>query len=101
MLKCKSYEFHNRNIGIFSGNDTRMSGYFIEMHRYLCTINKTIKYVIIFDEASNVRLGGELMKFIDPNSTVMHGVEHTVTLFFNDISMVLIVNNKNKSYMAI
>ena len=33
MFKWKSQEFHNKNIGIFSGNDTRMSGYFMGMHR--------------------------------------------------------------------
>ena len=32
IFKSKSYEFHNRNIGLFSGNDTRMAGYFIEIH---------------------------------------------------------------------
>ena len=31
----KSYEFHNSNIGLFSGNDTRMACYFIGIHRYL------------------------------------------------------------------
>ena len=35
IFKSKSYEFHNRNIGIFSGNDTRMVGCFIGIHRYL------------------------------------------------------------------
>ena len=35
IFKSKSYEFHNNNIGLFSGNDTRMAGYFILMHRYL------------------------------------------------------------------
>ena len=37
IFKSKAYEFHNRNIGLFSGNDTRMAGYFIGMHRYLRT----------------------------------------------------------------
>ena len=32
ILKSESYEFHNSNIGLFSGNYTRMSGYFIVMH---------------------------------------------------------------------
>ena len=36
IFKSKSYEFHNSNIGLFSENDTRMSGYLIGMHRYLC-----------------------------------------------------------------
>ena len=35
IFKSKSYDFHNRNIGLFSGNDTRMDGYFIGMHRDL------------------------------------------------------------------
>ena len=35
IFKFKSQEFHNRNIALFSGNETRMSGYFMGMHRYL------------------------------------------------------------------
>ena len=31
--KSKSYEFHNRDIGLFGGNDSRMGFYFIGMHR--------------------------------------------------------------------
>ena len=38
VFKSKLYEFHNSNIGLFSVNDTIMSGYFTEMHRNLCTI---------------------------------------------------------------
>ena len=30
IFKSKLYEFHNSNIGLFSGNDTRMAGYFLE-----------------------------------------------------------------------
>ena len=33
MFKSKLYAFQNRNIGLFSVNDTRMAGYFIGMHR--------------------------------------------------------------------
>ena len=33
IFKSKSYEFHNSNIGLFSGNDTRMAGHFIIIHR--------------------------------------------------------------------
>ena len=36
IFKSESYEFHIRNIGLFSGNDTRMAGYFIGMYRYFC-----------------------------------------------------------------
>ena len=35
VFKSKAWEFCNRNIGIFSGNETRMSGYFMGMHRDL------------------------------------------------------------------
>ena len=35
IFKSKSYDFHNKNIGLFSVNYTRMAGYFIGMHRYL------------------------------------------------------------------
>ena len=35
IFKSKSQEFCNRNIGLFSGNETRMAGYFMEMHRDL------------------------------------------------------------------
>ena len=32
IFTSKSQEFHNKNIGLFSGNDTRMAGYFKVMH---------------------------------------------------------------------
>ena len=35
IFKPESYEFHKRNIDLFSGNDTIMAGYFIGMHIYL------------------------------------------------------------------
>ena len=35
MFKSKSEDFHRRNIGIFSGNETRMDGYFMGMYRDL------------------------------------------------------------------
>ena len=35
IFKSKSQEFHNRNIGIFSENETRMAGHFMGMHRDL------------------------------------------------------------------
>ena len=35
IFKSKSQEFHNRNIGLFSGNETRKDGYFMGMHRDL------------------------------------------------------------------
>ena len=32
ILKLKPYKVHNRNIGLFSRNDTMMAGYLIGMH---------------------------------------------------------------------
>ena len=37
IFKSKPYEFNNGNIGLLSGNDTSMAGYFIIMHIYLRT----------------------------------------------------------------
>ena len=33
IFKSKEQEFHNRNTGIFSGNETRMAGYLVGVHR--------------------------------------------------------------------
>ena len=35
IFKSKYQDFYNKNIGIFSGNDTRMAGYSVRVHRYL------------------------------------------------------------------
>ena len=35
IFKPKSFEYYNRNICLFSGNDTRMAGNFVEIHRNL------------------------------------------------------------------
>ena len=39
----------------------------------------------MFDGASNVQLGGELMKLHYPKLTVMRGVEYIFSLFLNDV----------------
>ena len=46
----------------------------------------------MFDGALNVQLGGKVLKVHYPKLTVMRGVEHTVLLFFNDVSKIHIVN---------
>ena len=48
--------------------------------------------MVIFDGASNVHLDGELLKIHYPKVSVMRGVEHTVSLFFNDISKIPVLN---------
>ena len=54
--------------------------------------HKSIIDVIMFYGASNVQLVGELSKICYPKITVMRGVEHTVSLFFNDVSKIPVVN---------
>ena len=46
----------------------------------------------MFNGTSNVQLGGKVLKLHQPKLTVMRGVEHTVSLFFNDVSKIPIVN---------
>ena len=53
---------------------------------------KSIIDVIMFDGASNVQLADELLKIRYPKITVMRGVEHTVYLFFNDVSKIPVFN---------
>ena len=55
----------------------------------------------MFYGASNVHISGELMKTHYPKLTVMRGVEHTVSLFFNNFSKIPIVNQIITSHKAI
>ena len=55
----------------------------------------------MFDGASNVQLAGELLKIHYPKITVMRGVEHTVSLFFNDVSKIPVVNQMITAHKAI
>ena len=55
----------------------------------------------MFDKASNVQLGGILLKVHYPKWTVMHGVEHIVSLFFNDVSEIPIANQMISAHKMI
>ena len=55
IIKPASYEFHNRNIGLFCGNNTRMAGYFIGTHRYFCT-RKELIATVYSDEFNTMSL---------------------------------------------
>ena len=57
--------------------------------------------VVMFDGASNVQLAGELLKIRYPKITVMRGVEHTVSLFFNDVSKIPVFNQTIKAHKAV
>ena len=55
IFKSKFQEFHNKKIGIFSGNDTGVVGYFIGMHRDL-RIQNVLKSNILFAELNNISI---------------------------------------------
>ena len=58
IFKSKAYEFYSRKIGLFSGNYTRMTGYFIVIHR-------------------DMRIRKELIaQFIMKNSTLFHSTHN-------------------------
>ena len=63
--------------------------------------HKLITYFVMFDEASNVQLAGELLKIHYPKVSVMRGVEHTVSLFLNDVSKIPVVNQMITAHKAI
>ena len=63
ILKSKLYEFHNRNIGLFSRNDTRMAGYFIGMHRDLRT-RKALLATASSAEFGTMTLNSKLSKLV-------------------------------------
>ena len=63
IFKSKLYEFHNRNIGLFSGNDTRMAGYFTGMHRDL-HMRKSILVTVYSSEFSTMTLNSKLSKVV-------------------------------------
>ena len=46
----------------------------------------------MFDGASNVELGGHLLIIHYPKISVVRGVEHTVSLFFDDVSKIPVLN---------
>ena len=55
----------------------------------------------MFDGASNVQLPGRLLKVHDPKLKVMRCVEHTVSLFFNDVSKIRIVHQTISAHKMI
>ena len=63
IFKSKSYEFHNRNIGLFSGNDTRTTGYFIGMHRDL-RMRKALLATVSSAELGTMALNSKLSKVV-------------------------------------
>ena len=46
---------------------------------------KKFSDIVTFDGSLNGQIGARLLKLLYPKFTVMRGVEHTVSLFFNDV----------------
>ena len=55
----------------------------------------------MFDGASNVQLWERLLKVHYPKLTFLRGFEHTVSLFFNDVSKIPILNQMISSHNMI
>ena len=59
---------------------------------------KYITNVFMFNGASDIQLGGDILNIRYPNMTVMHGVEHTISLLFNGVLKLPIVNQMIRAY---
>ena len=53
---------------------------------------KQLSDMVVFDGVSKFQLAGRLLNMYYPKFTVMCGVEHTVSLFFIDVSKISIVH---------
>ena len=62
---------------------------------------KKLSDVVMFDGAPNVQLAGRPLKVHYPKLTVMRGVEHTISLFFYDVSNIPIVNRMISAHKMI
>ena len=63
IFKSKSYEFHNGDIGLFSGNDTRIAGYLIGIHRYL-RMRKELPAIFSSAEFNTLSLNSKHSKIV-------------------------------------
>ena len=71
IFKPKYQEFHNKNIGIFSGNETRMAGYFMGLHREL-RMRKFLQATISSSEfifIPNNNFFDKAVRYIDDNKS--------------------------------
>ena len=98
VLELVDCQVHLSDGGIKNG--TFICNIFLN-HFKIIDPHKSITDVIMFDGASNVQLAGELLKIRYPKITVMCGVEHTVSLFFNDVSKIPVVNQMISAHKAI
>ena len=63
--------------------------------------HKSITDIVMFDGAPNIQLAGELLKIHYPKISVMHGVENTVYLFFNNASKIPVANQTSTAHKEI
>ena len=89
VLELVDWQGHLADVGKKYG--TFICNRFLE-HLRTIDPHKSITDVFMFDGASNIQLDGELLKIHYPKISVMLGVEHTVSLFFNDVSKIPVVN---------
>ena len=71
IFKSKYQQFHNRNIGLFSGNDTRIAGYFMGMHRDL-RMRKIIQATISSAEFLSIPTTTKFTKAVNLFMTCRH-----------------------------
>ena len=62
---------------------------------------KKLTDIVMFDGASNVKLGGKILKVHYTELPLMREVEHTVSLFFNNVSKINIVNQTISAHKVI
>ena len=68
--------------------------------KYIYPENK-LSDIIMFDGASNLQLGGKVLELKYPKLTVMLGIEHNFSLYFNDVSKIPIVHQMIASHKII
>ena len=71
------------------------------MYQIKNDLTKTITDILMFEESFNVKMRGEPLKIHNPYFTFIHGVEHTVYLFFNYFHKMPILNHNITSHKAI
>jgi len=59
---------------------------YMEEHMLKYDPNKTLTDLLLFDGASSVQKGGDVLEAIFPRVTVIHGGEHVISLFFDDVA---------------
>ena len=59
---------------------------YMEEHMLKYDPDKTVTDILFFDGASSVQKGGSVLEAIFPRVTTIHGGEHVISLFFDDVA---------------